>query len=81
MNKPLYRIAVSAMLLTLMGLFAIACQEPEDEAFRIGVMESLTGPGETYGTVINQSKEMAVAEINAAGGVNGKQLELVVEDS
>ena len=81
MSKLLYRITATAMLLTLFGLVAIACQQPEDEAFRIGVMESLTGPGETYGTVINQSKEMAVAEINAAGGINGKQLELIVEDS
>ena len=77
----LHRIVVTAMLLTLMGLFAVACQQQEDEAFRIGVMESLTGPGETYGTVINQSKEMAVAEINDAGGINGRPLELIVEDS
>ena len=49
--------------------------------FRIGVMESVSGPGETYGTVAVQSKEMAVAEINAAGGINGRMLELVVEDS
>ena len=49
--------------------------------FRIGVMESLTGPGETYGTVANQAKQMAVDEINAAGGIDGRKLELVVEDS
>ena len=52
-----------------------------DEPFRIGVMESLTGPGETYGTVAVQAKQMAVEEINAAGGINGRMLELVVEDS
>ena len=44
-------------------------------------MESLTGPGETYGNVALQAKELAVAEINAAGGINGRMLELVVEDS
>ena len=52
-----------------------------DEPFRVGVMESLTGPGETYGTVAVQAKELAVEEINAAGGINGRMLELVVEDS
>ncbi len=51
------------------------------EPFRVGVMESLTGPGETYGTVAVQSKQMAADEINAAGGVNGRKLEFVVEDS
>ena len=49
--------------------------------FVIGVMESLTGPGETYGRVAVQAKQMAADEINAAGGVNGRRLKLVVEDS
>ena len=44
-------------------------------------MESLTGAGETYGTVAWQSKQMALDEINAAGGIDGRMLELVVEDS
>ena len=83
MNKLVFRLAATASLLVLLGIASIACGlgESDDEAFRIGVMESLTGPGETYGTVINQSKEMAVAEINDAGGIDGKPLELVVEDS
>ena len=51
------------------------------EPFRVGVMESLTGPGETYGNVSVQAKQMAVDEINAAGGVNGRMLELIIEDS
>ena len=55
--------------------------EESMEPFRVGVMESLTGPGETYGNVALQAKQMAVDEINAAGGINGRMLELVVEDS
>ena len=58
-----------------------AAMEPSDGPFRVGVMESLTGPGETYGTVSVQAKQMAVDEINAAGGINGRMLELIVEDS
>ena len=48
--------------------------------FVIGVMESVTGPGETYGTVAVQAKQMAADEINAAGGINGRMLKLIVED-
>ena len=44
-------------------------------------MDSLTGPGETYGTSANQAKQLAVDEINAAGGIDGRMIELVVEDS
>ncbi len=74
-----------AVLVGLMAVVAsalVACGgDGDDEPFRIGVMESLTGPGETYGTVANQAKQLAVDEINAAGGIDGRMIELVVEDS
>ena len=70
-------------LLAAVASVLVACGEDAADAtpFRIGVMESLTGTGETYGTVAHQAKVMAVEEINAAGGVDGRRLELVVEDS
>ena len=49
--------------------------------FRIGVMESVTGVGETYGNVASHAKQMAADEINAGGGVSGRMLELIIEDS
>ena len=72
-------------LMPVLAMVVMACAGSEDGSeaapFRIGVMESLTGPGETYGTVANQSKQMAADEINSAGGINGRRLEFVVEDS
>ena len=68
--------------MALLALAVLACgDDGGDDVYRIGVMESLTGAGETYGTVANQAKQMAADEINAAGGVDGRRLELVVEDS
>ena len=64
-----------------MAAFACGGGDQEAETFKIGVMESLTGAGETYGTAAVQAKEMAVDEINASGGINGRLLELIVEDS
>ena len=61
-------------------LAAVACAR-EQGPYRIGVMESLTGAGETYGTVASNAKKMAVDEINKAGGINGREIELVIEDS
>ena len=66
---------------TLLALLVIAACTSEPDTYRIGVMESLTGAGETYGTVAHQSKQMALDEINAAGGIDGRMLEFVVEDS
>ncbi len=68
-------------LLPIVALALTGCDRSDDEPLKIGVMESVTGPGETYGTVAVQAKQMAVEEINAAGGINGRMLELVVEDS
>lgn len=53
----------------------------ERQPFVIGGLDSLTGLGESYGVPLSQSKLMAVEEINAAGGINGRMLKLIVEDS
>ena len=50
------------------------------EPFRVGVLQAMSGVGETYGTVMERAIRMAANEINAAGGVEGRDLELVVED-
>ena len=68
-------------VLPILVAAALSCGTDDGDPFRIGVMESLTGPGETYGTVANQAKQMAADEINEAGGINGRKLELVIEDS
>ena len=79
----------SAVVVAVLGvLFVAACSSEEEtptpvpaEPFRIGVMDSITGVGETYGNVAAHAKQMAADEINAAGGVGGRTLELVIEDS
>ena len=67
-------------LLAVLALVLTACGG-EEAPFKIGVMESVTGPGETYGNVAVEAKQMAVDEINEAGGIDGRMLELIVEDS
>jgi len=48
---------------------------------KVGEFASLTGKEATFGTSSHEGTLLAVAEINAAGGVLGKQLELVYEDN
>jgi len=48
---------------------------------RIGFPMALSGPGALYGTPITRGAEMCVAEINAAGGLNGRKLLLIPRDS
>jgi branched-chain amino acid transport system substrate-binding protein len=56
---------------------AIAASEP----IRIGFLPALTGPSSSTGIGINRGTIMAVDEINAAGGVNGRKVELIVRDT
>ena len=51
------------------------------DAIKIGFPIPLSGPTATYGVPILKGAEMAVAEINAKGGVLGRKLELLSRDS
>jgi len=53
---------------------------PGSAQIKIGVAEALTGNAAQYGMPIRKGFELAVGEINGAGGINGKKIELVVED-
>ena len=50
------------------------------ETFKLGSMGPLTGPNASYGISVNQGAQIAVDEINAAGGVLGKQIEFFFQD-
>ena len=47
------------------------------ETIKIGMVQPLTGPVSFGGNTLLNGARLAVEEINAAGGVLGKQLELV----
>lgn len=78
MKKGSYKVLAVflALTMTFMGCFAFA----EGETIKIGVSAALTGPAPLDGERTMQGINMAVEEINAAGGVKGKMLEVIVED-
>ena len=51
------------------------------ETIKLGVVGPLTGGYANYGLSVQHGAQLAVDEINAAGGVHGKQLELSAQDS
>lgn len=53
----------------------------ESETIKIGGIGPLTGSYANYGISNNNGAKIAVEEINANGGINGKQVELQFEDS
>jgi ABC-type branched-subunit amino acid transport system substrate-binding protein len=47
----------------------------------IGTHQDLSGPIKVWGVPVSNGMKMAVDEINAAGGINGRKFKLIVEDS
>jgi branched-chain amino acid transport system substrate-binding protein len=67
------------LLLGAVALFSGAAKA--DETIKIGVNEPLTGAVAASGNYVTDGARLAADEINASGGVLGKQIELVIEDN
>ncbi|MBQ3076516.1 MAG: ABC transporter substrate-binding protein [Clostridia bacterium] len=76
---------LSLLLVLAMTLAFTACSGGGDEAagdvIKIGVNYELSGGVATYGQSSVDGINLAIEEINAAGGVNGKQIQLVTVDN
>ena len=79
--KRIIPIAVALAVLAIIAIATILGGGKKETTYRVGVLASLTGPGESYGTVTSQAIQMAADEINMAGGIDGVPLELIIEDS
>ena len=72
------------MFLVLMVGLLDGCNkkgESEDETIRIGGVYALTGKAATFGTWARNGVDLAVQGINSAGGINGRKIVHIVEDT
>lgn len=79
MKKVLALLLAVAMVVCFTG-----CGEKKQEesnVIKLGGIGPLTGAYANYGLSVKQGAEIAVAEINAAGGINGKQIDFQMQDS
>src|SRR5215204_1393168 len=53
----------------------------QNDPIKIGYLPALTGPSSSTGVGINRGTQLAVEEINKAGGIDGRQLELITRDT
>ena len=61
------------------AVFTLGCDRKTDP-IRIGVACPITGTAAAFGKHIKMGAELARDQINAAGGINGRDLELRIED-
>lgn len=68
----------------LFAIFACACSKSNNTAganiIKVGEVSSLTGSEAAFGTSTHNGIKLYFDEVNAAGGINGKKLELITYD-
>ncbi|MDR1353807.1 MAG: ABC transporter substrate-binding protein [Treponema sp.] len=77
-NKRKYCFIVFGLLFS--GVLAFAGGKADPNTVVIGSVLPLSGPMAAYGEHARNGMELAVEEINASGGVNGRSLRIVYED-
>jgi branched-chain amino acid transport system substrate-binding protein len=76
MTKKMFRIILSMLFAGLMAGSAVAAPP-----IKIGALFAVSGPASFLGEPERNTAKMMVDEINKAGGIKGRQLELVVYDT
>ncbi|SEM37244.1 amino acid/amide ABC transporter substrate-binding protein, HAAT family [Variovorax sp. YR750] len=75
------RGAALVVIAAIAGFCTLAPASAQTDTFKVGVIAPMSGPNARYGAFANKGAALAAKEINAAGGVLGKQIELVSGDS
>jgi branched-chain amino acid transport system substrate-binding protein len=53
----------------------------DDETIKVGILGPHTGDYAVYGLAVKNGAQLYIDQVNAAGGVNGKQIETIVYDN
>ena len=71
----------NVLLAVMVAVFAAAVALPAAaDTLKIGAPQPMTGPDAPFGAKFKKAYDLAVEEINAAGGVNGTKIEVIIED-
>ena len=84
MTNMLKKILMAAALVGLPGLTALpakALQGVSDDEIVIGAHTALSGPAAIWGVGSTQLARMMFEEVNAKGGIHGRKIRYVVEDT
>src|SRR5216683_4459714 len=85
MSKSFKALGLAVGALALTHLPATAQTKVTNEGISateivIGTHQDLSGPIKVWGVPVSNGMKMAVEEINAAGGINGRKIRMILED-
>lgn len=72
---------VSRLLVCLFLFTLIVPASLAEETIKLGGIGVLTGPYATYGLAVQKGVDLYIEQLNAAGGIDGKKVEVLWEDS
>jgi branched-chain amino acid transport system substrate-binding protein len=78
--KRIYGIIVLLVCLAILAVFLIL-QQRRENPIQIAAILSLSGPALTSGEAVRDGMLLAIEELNAWGGIQGRKLKLLVADS
>ena len=78
-NRLIRDLTIAGTVAAGLGLASVSALAADP--IKIGVSLPLTGDWAEYGDFIKKSVNLVIKETNAAGGINGRKIELVVADS
>ena len=67
-------------LMAALPLFAVGCKGEDADKVKVGILHSQTGTMAISEKSLIDAEMLAIEEINAAGGVLGKQIKAIIED-
>lgn len=84
------RISIMVMLVSfIMSMTVVGCSSTKtaeifneaEDTIKIGLLTPRTGKVAQYGINVENAAKLAIGEVNAAGGIDGKQVEMIVYDN
>lgn len=87
MRKSMKKLIALTLACLMLATLFVGCGKKDDggssggDTIKLGWMGSLTGDQAAYGTCESQTLKMLVEDLNANGGLLGKQVELICYDT
>jgi branched-chain amino acid transport system substrate-binding protein len=82
--KKIFKILIAAVaIIILIAVINVNNKQinPDAESVKIGVVYGLTGSAAAWSDFGKKAVDLAVKDINNAGGINGRKVEVIYEDS
>jgi branched-chain amino acid transport system substrate-binding protein len=80
--KRFFIVCMVLMLVTITNVFANGESEKSTtEDILVGCLQDISGPTSSLGKMVEEGSRMAIDEVNANGGINGRQIKMITYDT